>query len=328
MKRREFITLLGGAAVSWPLAARAQHDGRVRRIGVLMSAAIETDQQAGVTVFLEMLHQLGWIDGHNVRVEIRWARGDPAEARRAAEELVALPADVIMVTGQLGLEALLRVTHSVPIVFNSVIDPVGSGYVDSLARPGGNATGFITFEYALTAKWVELLKEIAPSVTRVGVLRDAAQASGIGQFAVIQSVAPSIRVDVSVINMRDARQIEQDITRFASSPNGGLILTGSALAVVHQNLVIALAAQHKLPAVYYRRYFVTSGGLISYGWDVDDQYRGAARYVDRILKGEKPADLPVQAPTKYELVINLKIAKALGLTVPTALLVRADEAIE
>jgi putative ABC transport system substrate-binding protein len=233
-----------------------------------------------------------------------------------------------MVTGQLGLEALLRVTHSVPIVFNSVIDPVGSGYVDSLARPGGNATGFITFEYALTAKWVELLKEIAPSVTRVGVLRDAAQASGIGQFAVIQSVAPSIRVDVSVINMRDARQIEQDITRFASSPNGGLILTGSALAVVHQNLVIALAAQHKLPAVYYRRYFVTSGGLISYGWDVDDQYRGAARYVDRILKGEKPADLPVQAPTKYELVINLKIAKALGLTVPTALLVRADEVIE
>ena len=328
MRRREFITIVGGAMVAWPLAARAQQSDQMRRIGVLMSAASETDQQAGVTVFLEVLHQLGWIDGHNVRVEIRWARGDPAEARRGAEELVALPADVIMVTGQLGLEALLQATHSVPIVFNSVIDPVGSGFVDSLARPGGNATGFITFEYALTAKWAELLKQIAPTVTRVAVLRDSAIAAGIGQFAVIQSVAPSIGVDVSVINMRDARQIEQDITKFASFPNGGLILTGSALAVVHENLIVALAAQHKLPAVYYRRYFVTSGGLISYGWEVDDQYRGAARYVDRILKGEKPAELPIQAPTKYELVINLKTAKALGLTVPQSLLSRADEVIE
>ena len=263
-----------------------------------------------------------------MRVEIRWARGDSAEARRGAEELVALPADVIMVTGQLGLEVLMRVTPSVPIVFNSVIDPVGSGYIDSLARPGGNATGFITFDYALAAKWAELLKQIAPTVTRVAVLRDSAIAAGIGQFAVIQSVAPSIGMDVSVINMRDARQIEQDITRFASSPNGGLILTGSAPAVVHQKLIVALAAQHKLPAVYYRRYFVTSGGLISYGWDVDDQYRGAARYVDRILKGEKPGDLPVQAPTKYELVINLKTAKALSLTVPPSLLSRATEIIE
>jgi putative ABC transport system substrate-binding protein len=300
----------------------------MRRIGVLMSAASETDQQAGVTVFLEVLHQLGWIDGHNVRVEIRWARGDPAEARRGAEELVALPADVIMVTGALGLEALLQATHSVPIVFNSVIDPVGSGYIDSLARPGGNATGFMQFEYALTAKWVELLKQIAPTVTRVAVLRDPAIVSGVGQVAVIQSVAPTVGVDVSVINMRDARQIEQDVMRFASSPNGGLILTGSALAVVHHDLIVALAAQHKLPAVYYRRYFVTSGGLVSYGYDVDDQYRGAARYVDRILKGEKPADLPVQAPTKYELVINLKTAKALGLSVPQSLLSRADEVIE
>jgi putative ABC transport system substrate-binding protein len=327
VRRRAFISLVGGAA-AWPLAAHAQQPDRVRRIGVLMSAAIETDQQAGVAVFKEILRQLDWIDGRNVRVEIRWARGDPAEAQRSAEELVALPADVIMVTGQLGLEVLLRVTHSVPIVFNSVIDPVGSGYIDSLARPGGNATGFITFEYALTAKWVELLKQIAPTVTRVAVLRDSAIAAGIGQFAVVQSVAPLIGVDVSVINMRDAGQIEQDITRFASSPNGGLILTGSARAVVHQNLIVALAGQHKLPAVYYRRYFVTSGGLISYGWDVDDQYRGAARYVDRILKGEKPADLPVQAPTKYELVINLKTAKALGIDVPAQLLARADEVIE
>jgi putative ABC transport system substrate-binding protein len=328
MRRREFITLFGSVAAAWPLVARAQQFEHMRRIGVLMSAGVETDQQASLAVFKEILHQLDWIDGRNVRVEIRWARGDPAEARKDAEELVALPADVIMVGGQLGLEALLRATHSVPIVFNSVIDPVGSGYVDSLARPGGNATGFITFEYALTAKWVELLKQIAPTVTRVAVLRDPAIAAGVGQVAVIQSVAPTVGVDVSVINMRDARQIEQDITRFASSPNGGLILTGSALAVVHQNLVVALAAQHKLPAVYYRRYFVTSGGLVSYGWNVDDQYRGAARYVDRILKGEKPADLPVQAPTKYELVINLKTAKALGLNVPNTLIGRADEVIE
>jgi putative tryptophan/tyrosine transport system substrate-binding protein len=328
MRRREFITLVGGAAVAWPLVARAQQVDRMRRIGVLMSAAKETDQQAGVAVFKEILHQLGWIDGRNIRVEIQWARGDPAEARRSAEELVALPADVIMVTGQLGLEVLLRVTHSVPIVFNSVIDPVGSGYVESLARPGGNATGFITYEYALTAKWVELLKQIAPTLTRVAVLRDPAIAAGTGQFAVIQSVAPSIGVDVSAVNMRDAGQIEQDIARFASFPNGGLILTGSSLAVVHQNLIVALAAKHKLPAVYYRRYFVTNGGLISYGYDLDDQYRGAARYVDRILKGEKPAELPVQAPTKYELVINLKTAKALGLSVLQSLLDRADEVIE
>jgi putative ABC transport system substrate-binding protein len=327
MKRREFMTLVG-VAVAWPLAVRAQQHEQLRRIGVLMSAASETDQQAGLAVFKEILHQLDWVDGHNVRVEIRWARGDPAEARRGAEELVALPGDVTMVAGQLGLEMLLQATHSVPIVFSSVIDPVGSGYIDSLARPGGNATGFITFDYALAAKWVELLKQIAPTVTRVGVLRDSAIAAGIGQFAVIQSVAPSIGVDVSVINMRDARQIEQDIARFASSPNGGLILTGSALAVVYQNLIVALAARHKLPAVYYRRYFVASGGLISYGWDADDQYRGAARYVDRILRGEKPADLPVQAPTKYELVINLKTAKALGLSVPQSLLSRADDVIE
>jgi putative ABC transport system substrate-binding protein len=328
MRRRDFIKVVAGSAMTWPLVARAQQREQMWRIGVLMSAASETDQQAALAVFKEILHQLDWIDGRNVRLEVRWAGANPAKARKDAEELVALQPDVIMVAGQLGLEVLMRMTPSVPIVFNSVIDPVGSGYIDSLARPGGNATGFINFDYALAAKWAELLKEIAPTVTRVAVLRDSATAGGIGQFAVIQSVAPSIGLNVSVINMRDARQIEQDITRFASSPNGGLILTGSAAAVVHQNLIVALAAQHKLPAVYYRRHFVTGGGLISYGYDVDEQYRGAARYVDRILKGEKPADLPVQAPNKYELVINLKTAKALGISVPQSLIARADEVIE
>jgi putative ABC transport system substrate-binding protein len=328
MRRREFITLIGGVAASFPRAVRAQQPAQIRRIGALMAAAVETDQQAGLAVFKEILHQLGWIDGRNVRVEVRWAGGDPATARKDAEELVALPADVILANGQLGLEALLRATRSVPIVFNGTVDPVGSGFIDSLARPGGNATGFVLFEYALAGKWVELLKQIAPTVTRVAVLRDAAFPAGIGQFAVTQSVAPSIGVDVSAINMRDAGQIEQDITKFARSPNGGLILTASALAVFHQKLVVALAAQHKLPAVYHRRYFVTSGGLMSYGPDIDEQYRGAARYVDRILKGEKPADLPVQAPTKYELVINLKTAKALGLSVPQSLLSRTDQVIE
>jgi len=328
MRRRDFIKAIASSAAAWPLAARAQQPKQMRRIGVLMSAAIETDQQAGLAVFKENLHQLDWIDGRNVRVEVRWASGDPAKARKNAEELVALPADVIMVTGAQGLQTLLQTTRSVPIVFNSVADPVGSGFIDSLARPGGNATGFILFDYALTAKWVELLKEIAPTVTRVAVLRDPELTAGVGQFAVIQYVAPSVGMEVSAISMRDVREIEQDITRFASSPNGGLILTGSALSLVHHDLVIALAAQHKLPAVYHRRYFVTSGGLMSYGPEVDDQFRGAAQYVDRILKGEKPADLPVQAPTRYELAINRKTAQALGLAVPPSLLARADDVIE
>jgi putative ABC transport system substrate-binding protein len=272
---------------------------------------------------------LGWIDGRNVRVEVRWAGADPAKARKYAEELVALQPDVIVVTGSLGLQTLLQTTRSVPIVFNSITDPVGSGFIDSLARPGGNTTGFILFDYALTAKWVELLKEIAPTVTRVAVLRDPElTAVGAGQFAVIQYVAPSVGMEVSAISMRDARAIEQDITKFASSPNGGLILTGSALSVMYHDLIPALAAQHKLPAVYHRRYFVTSGGLMSYGSEIDEQFRGAARYVDRVLKGEKPADLPVQAPTKYELVINRKTAQALGLPVPPSLLARADDVIE
>ena len=328
MRRREFIALLSGAAAASPLVARAQLGERLRRIGVLESAGIETDQQAGVAVFKEVLHQLGWIDGRNVRVEVRWAGADPAKARKDAEELVALQTDVILVTGVLGLQTLLQATRSVPIVFNSIADPVGGGFIDSLARPGGNATGFILFDYGLAAKWVELLKQIDPTITRVAVLRDPELTAGIGQFAVIQYVAPSVGIEVTAINLHDARQIEQDITRFASSPNGGLILTGSALSVVHRDLVIALAAKHKLPAVYHRRYFVTGGGLMSYGPDVDEQFRGAARYVDRILKGEKPGDLPVQAPTKYELVINRKTAQALGLPVPPTLLARADDVIE
>jgi len=328
MIRRDFITLLGGA-VAWPLAARAQQPERMRRIGVLMGTAAETtDGQVGLAVFMQLLHQLGWTEDRNVQLEIRWGGGDPARVRRYAEELVALPAEVIMTNGALPLEALLRATRSVPIIFGSVTDPVGSGFVESLARPGGNATGFIQFEYTLTGKWLELLKEIAPSVTRVAVLRDATLVSGIGQFAVIQSVAASIGIEVSAINLRDASEIEQDVQRFASSPNGGLILTGSALSVVHHNLIIALAAEHKLPTVYYRRYYVTSGGLISYGFDTDEQFRGAARYVDRILKGDKPADLPVQVPTKYELVINLKTAKTLGPQIPDKLLALADEVIE
>jgi putative ABC transport system substrate-binding protein len=328
MRRREFIAFLSGAAAAWPLVARAQLGERLRRIGVLESAGIETDQQAGVAVFKEVLHQLGWDDGRNVRVEVRYAGADPGKARKYAEELVALQTDVIMVTGQLGLQTLLQTTRSVPIVFNSTADPVGSGFVDSLARPGGNATGFVLFDYGLTAKWVELLKQIAPTVTRVAVLRDPGLTAGIGQFAVIEYVAPSVGIEVSAINMRDAREIERDITRFASSPNGGVILTGSALSLVYHELIVALAAQHKLPAVYHRRYFVENGGLMSYGPEVDEQFRGAAQYVDRILKGEKPADLPVQAPTKYELIINLKTAKALGLTIPQSLLATADEVIE
>jgi len=328
MRRRDFIKVIAGSAASWPLAARAQQREQIRRVGVLMSAAIETDQQAGLGVFKEVLHQLGWIDGRNVRVEVRWAGADPAKARKDAEELVALPVDVILVVGALGLQTLLQATRSVPIVFNSIADPVGSGFIDTLARPGGNATGFILFDYGLAAKWVELLKEIAPTVTRVAVLRDPDLTVGIGQFAVVQYVAPSVGMEVSAINMRDAREIEQDITRFADSPNGGLIQTGSALAVVHRDLVVGLAAKYKLPAVYHRRYFVTGGGLMSYGPEIEEQFRGAARYVDRILNGEKPADLPVQAPTKYELVINLKTAKALGLTIPQSVLTHADEVIE
>jgi putative tryptophan/tyrosine transport system substrate-binding protein len=329
MKRREFITFIGGAAAAWPFAARAQQSGRMRRIGVLMNTtADDPEQQSSIAAFLQVLQQLGWTEGRNVRTDIRWAAGDALEIRRLAAELVALAPDVIVATGTAGMRPLLQATRTVPIVFNNVADPVGAGFVSSMARPGGNATGFIQFEYTLSGKWLELLKQIAPRLTRVAVLRDPEITSGIGQFAVIQSVAPGVGVDVSAITVRDAGEIERAVVEFALAPNGGLIVTASALATVHRELIITIAALHKLPTVYYRRGYVASGGLISYGYDVVEQYRGAASYVDRILKGEKPANLPVQAPTKYELVINLKTAKALGLDVPATVLARADEVIE
>jgi putative ABC transport system substrate-binding protein len=330
MRRREFITLLGGAAAAWPLAASAQQDERMRRIGVLTAAtpADDPDGQARLAAFLQVLQQLGWTDGRNLRIDYRWGLGDANNIRRYAAELAALAPDVILSVGTASMGPLLQATRTVPIVFVSVADPVGAGFVDSLARPGGNATGFIQFEYSLSGKWLELLKQIAPGVTRAAVFRDPAITSGIGQFAVIQSVAPSLGVEVSPINVRDAGEIERAVAAFARSSNGGLIVTSGAGSVLHRELIIALAARYKLPAVYYRRYFVTSGGLISYGFDLVDQYRHAAGYVDRILKGEKPADLPVQAPTRYELVINLKTAKALGLEIPATVLARADEVIE
>jgi putative ABC transport system substrate-binding protein len=326
MRRRDFINIIGGAA-AWPLAARAQQADRVRRIGVLMPVD-DADLRANYAAFLQTLQQLGWTDGQNVRIDTRWAGGYASEIRKQAAELVALAPDVIVVSGTAGVAPLLEKSRTVPIVFAYVADPVGAGFVDSMSRPGGNVTGFVQFEYALSGKWLELLKQIAPSLTRVTVLRDPAITAGIGQFAVIESVAPSLGVEVSAMNVREADEIKRAVAAFARSPNGGLILTASGLALVHRELIIALAAQYKLPAVYYRRYFVDSGGLISYGYDAVQQSRGAASYVDRILKGEKPADLPVQAPTKYELVINLKTAKALGIAIPQTLLARADEVIE
>ena len=327
--RRAFITLLGGAA-AWPLAARAQQGGATRRIGALAGgvAADDPDSQANIAAFLEGLAQLGWTDGRNVRIEYRWGLGDAANIRKYAAELAALAPDVIIASGTAALAPMLQATRTVPIVFVNVADPVGAGFVESLARPGGNATGFMQSEYGLSVKWMELLKQIAPDVTRVAVLRDPTLTVGIGQFAAIQSAAPSVGVEVSAISVRDAAEIDRAVTAFARTANGGLIVTSSALAVRHRDLIIALAARHKLPTVYYRRYFVASGGLVSYGFVLVDQYRRAAGYVDRILKGEKPADLPVQAPTKYELVINLKAAKAIGLEVPATVLVRADEVIE
>jgi putative ABC transport system substrate-binding protein len=283
---------------------------------------------SNLKTFMAALARAGWVDGRNLQIEMRWGGGDPSEIRRHAEQLVALGPDVLLATGNASMPGLMQATKTVPIVFNNVVDPVGAGFIDSLAEPGGNVTGFLQFEYSLSAKWLELLKEIAPNVMRVAVVRDANLTAGIGQFAVIQSAAPSLRVDVRAVNVRDGREIERAITSFARAPNGGLLVTASALSIVHSQLMIDLAARHRLPAVYYRRYYAASGGLASYGYDVDEQFRGSAAYVDRILRGEKPSDLPVQAPTKYELVINLKTAKALGLTVPPTLLARADEVIE
>jgi putative ABC transport system substrate-binding protein len=317
MKRREFITLFGGAAATWPFAVCAQQPERMRRIGVLLPAAADdTEFQAWVGAFLQALALLGWTIGRNVRIDTRWATANVAEIRRHAAELVALAPDVILAHGASTVGPLLQATRTVPIVFPVVGDPVGAGFVDSLARPGGNATGFMSTEYSMGGKWLELLKQTAPGVTRAAVLRDATEGSGTSQFAAIQSVAPSLNVEVNPVNMRDAGEIERAVAAFARTPGGGLIVTAGAAATRHRNLIIALAARHRLPALYYERLFVTAGGLISYGPDFVDQYRRAADYVDRILKGEKPADLPVQTATKYALVINLKTAKALGLTVP------------
>jgi len=323
--RREFITLLGGTAAAWPLAARAQK--RVRRIGVLQGGGDRDDPrlQSYGDAFLQALQQLGWTDGRNVKIDYRWPAGDADKARKYAAELVALAPDVILAVNSMNLSLLLQATRNVPIVFVGAADPVGAGLVDSLSRPGGNATGFMLFDYDLSAKWPELLKQIAPGVTRAAVLRDPATTSGIGQFAVIQYVAPSVRVEVSPMDVREVSAIEPALVAFARSGNGGLIVPASPLSLVHRERIVALAARHKLPTVYFLRAFVTDGGLISYGPDLPDHWRRAAGYVDRILKGEKPADLPVQAPTKYELIINLKTAKALGLTVPDMLLARADE---
>jgi putative tryptophan/tyrosine transport system substrate-binding protein len=330
MKRREFMTLLGGAAAGWPLAARAQQGERMRRIGVLAGGAIESaaDTQERNAAFAQTLQQLGWTNGNNVRIDYRYGLGNAANVRKYAAELVSLAPDVILASGASVLAPLLQATRTLPIVFVAVVDPVGAGFVESMAQPGGNATGFIQFEYSLSGKWLELLKAIAPGVTRAAVLRDPVITAGVSQFAVIQSVASSIGLDVRPVNLRDAGEIERVVTSFAQSPNGGLVVTASALSLVHSALILTLAARHKLPAVYPRRSLVLAGGLISYGYDAVDQVRLAAGYVDRILRGAKPADLPVQAPTKYELVINLKTAKALGLEVPPTLLARADEVIE
>jgi putative ABC transport system substrate-binding protein len=327
--RREFISVLGGAVAAWPFAAHAQQPEQMRRVGMLFGiAADDPNAQAEHAAFLQGLQQLGWTEGRNVRIDPRWAGGNAAALRKYAAELVALAPDVILSVGSASAGPLLEATRTVPIVFVIIPDPVGAGYVDSLSRPGGNATGFMMFEYSLCGKWVELLKEIAPGVTRAAVLRDPAIAAGIGQFAVIQSVAPALGVEVNPVSVRDATEIERAVTAFAQSANGGLILTASPLSGVHRDLIITLAARFKLPVVYGERSYIAAGGLISYGPNFLDQCRRAAGYVDRILKGEKPADLPVQAPTKYELVINLKTAKALGLTFPQSILARADDVIE
>jgi putative ABC transport system substrate-binding protein len=329
LKRREFITLLGGAAASWPLAARAQQPERMRRVGVLMPwTADNAEGQSRLTAFAQALQQLGWIVGQNIRIDYRLGDGRADAMRKYATELVALAPDVILASSSASLSPLLQATRTVPIVFAGVADPVGAGYVESLARPGGNTTGFTVFEYSIAGKWLELLKEIAPRVTRAVVLRDSSIAAGPGQFGAIQALAPALGVELRPIDVRDAGDIERSVTAFAQGSNGGLIVMGSPAATAHYKLIITLAARHQLPAVYYARFFGPAGGLMCYGPDFLDQSRRAAAYVDRILKGEKPAGLPVQAPTKYELVINLKTAHALGLEVPPQLLARADEVIE
>jgi putative ABC transport system substrate-binding protein len=328
MRRREFIAGLGGAT-AWPVVARAQQREPLRRVAILMGASRDAPgTQERYMAFLKAFEQLGWRDAQNVQIVARWGGGNEPETRKTAEEIVALAPDVILATGSVGAESILRATRTIPVVFVVAPDPMGSGFVQSLSRPGGNATGFMMFEYTLCGKWPELLKEIAPSITHAAVLRDPTFVAGIGQFAVIQAVAPSVGIEVSPIDLLEQNQIERAIATFAQSPNGGLIQTASGIAAANINLIIAAAARSKVPAVYNQQPFVAAGGLISYGPNFADQYRRAAGYVDRILRGEKPADLPVQAPNKYELAINLKTAKALGLSVPHSLLARADEVVE
>jgi len=329
MRRREFIRgIAGWTAAGWPLATKAQQSERIRRVGVLMPFTVnDTEAEARNAVFEQSLRQLGWTIGRDLQIDYRWPGGDAASIRRAAAELVALAPDVLLAAGSSTTGPLQQTTQTIPIVFANLADPVGAGFVQSLARPGGNATGFTTYEYSMSGKWVELLKQIAPHVTRVAVIRDPATAAGIGQFSAIQSVAHSLGVELTPFSARDAGDIERGIDAFARSGNGGLIVTSGGVAF-RRNLILGLASQHKLPAVYPFRFYAVDGGLISYGPDNYEMFRRAAGYVDRILKGEKPGDLPVQAPTKYELVINLKTAKALGITVPPALLAQANEVIE
>jgi ABC-type uncharacterized transport system substrate-binding protein len=329
MKRRAFITLLGGGAAALPLLARAQRVQRQRQIGVLLGLAeSDAEGRARLGAFVQALQQLGWTDGENVQIVVRYTEGDPDLARARAAELVALAPDVILTSGASTVGMMLQATRTLPIVFAGVADPVGAGFVDSLARPGGNATGFTSYEYSISGKWLDLLKEIAPGVKRVAVLRDPAISAGTGLFGAIQTAAPAFGVELSPINVHEATEIERAVTAFSRAANGGMIVTTSAQVLAHRDLIIALAARHRLPAVYYARFWVTGGGLASYGPDYVDPYRRAAGYVDRILKGEKPADLPVEAPTKYELVINLATARALGLAVPPTLLARATDVIE
>jgi putative ABC transport system substrate-binding protein len=328
MRRREFIRFLGGTAAAWPLSASAQRE-KMKSIGILLPGTADDPVfQARLAAFYQELAILGWTIGRNVRIEPRWATSNAAELRKHAAELAALAPDVILATGDSTVPPLLEATRTVPIVFPVAADPVGGGFVDSLARPGGNATGFMIFEYVMAGKWLEVLKEIAPNVTRVAVLRDPASPSQTAQFGVIQAMAPALGVEINAVNVRDANEIERALETFARVPNGGVIPTSSAAALRHRDLIVSLAGKYKLPAIYWERFFVVTGGLISYGPDLIDNYRRAASYVDRILKGEKPADLPVQAPTKYEIVINLKTAKGLGLSVSSALQQRAAELIE
>jgi putative ABC transport system substrate-binding protein len=329
MRRRQFITLFGGAAAAWPVAVRAQQPATQRRIAVLMVLGKDDPEaKARITAFRQGLQDAGWVEGRNMQIETRWSAGNEIDVRRYAEELVSLGPDVILANGNAAVAPLLNATRTIPIVFAIVPDPVGAGFVESLARPGGNATGFVSFEYGLSSKWLELLKEIAPRLTHVAVLRDPALASGTGQFGAIQSVSSSLGVELSPINVRSAPEIERAIVEFARFQNAGLIVTANALVSAHRDLIVALAVKHRLPAVYAARHFVSAGGLVSYGPDFLDQFRRAAAYVDRILKGEKPSSLPVQTPTKYELIVNLKAAKALGIEIPATVVARADQVIE